>query len=220
MTQPTGAPTNPPADPGNSPPTNAPPQNDPSPTPPQPIQTVPPQTDPAKGEDQSAARIAALEEQLRGITAKNEKSETILQQLAGILNPDKQPSPEELTATLRARDDELKAKTLELAVLSVAGTQAGGTLLDSRRFLDSIKGMEPGTDAFKAKVQEAVSKLSPTQTAPPGTPTKGAGADLSGGKGGEGKEQLTREQLAGMSHKEIMEAYRNGQLNDLAGTKK
>ncbi|MGH3834091.1 MAG: hypothetical protein ACRDSF_00085 [Pseudonocardiaceae bacterium] len=171
------------------------------------------------GRDDSAARIAELEAQLNQTKEEGEKWKIILDKLGAVLNPDQQQTPEQLAEALKQRDEELKERNLELAVYSVAGAQAGSTLLDSRRFRDSIKGMEPGTDAFTAKITEAVGKLSPTQTAPPGTPSKGAGADLGGGKGGDGNAQLTKEQMEGMTHKEIMAAYRAGQFNDLIKAK-
>lgn len=192
--------------PGNTQPSNDPPQNDPN---------------AGKKDDGSVARIAALEKQLAESNTQGQQWKNILDKLGAVLNPDKAPKPEELQASLAKRDEELKQKTLELAVVTVAGSQAGGTLLDSRKFLDSIKGMDPNSEEFKTKVTEAVSRLSPTQTAAPGTPTNGGGADLTGGKGGSDEGKITdKSQLEGMAPSKIMELYRAGKLNDLEGIKK
>ena len=214
-----GNPANPPAPaPSNGPPadpdpkTGTPPAN---PAPPaQPPADPPKDPAPKTGDDDTSARIKAMEEQLKSTGAERDNFKTILEKLGQVLNPEKSTDPAELAKQVSAKDEELAATKMELAVLRVAG-EKGNDLLDSRKFLASIKGLEVGSEAFNAKVKEAADARPDPKNA---GKTKSAGKDLTGGKP-DTKEQLTREQLKGMSPEEIEKAESEGRLTALLSGK-
>jgi hypothetical protein len=202
---PNPAPNGPPADPAN-PPAPAP---TPSPTP------TGPATDP-KPDDKpdTDARLAAMEEQLKTTGAERDSLKGILAKLGEVLNPDaKKNDPAELAKVLADREKALADTQMELAVLKIAG-EKGNDLLDSRKFLESIKGLEVGSDAFNAKVKEAADAKPDSG----GKKGKSGGAELNGGSPAT-KGQLTREDLKGMSPEEIVTAESEGRLTSLLSGK-
>lgn len=213
-TDPLTGPQNPPAQPpAPQPGPSSPPPSNP-PTPPQP-------TGPAPGHNEDKARLTALQEQLTTAAKERDDLKGILSKLGAVLDPSKaSSSPEELTAKLQEKDAELLDNKRELAVLRIAGGDEGNKLLDSRKFMNSVKGLDPTGDAFAEKVKAA---MTPTTDADSGgdkdktkttTPGKSAGADMSGGSTGA-KKQLTRADLAGMSSEQIVKAQEEGLLDNL-----
>jgi hypothetical protein len=144
-----------------------------------------------------------------------------------VLNPSSAADPKDLTAKLEEKDAALAETRLELAVMRLAGGDAGGSLLDSRRFMKAVKGLDPGGDAFAEKVKAALAEMAPPadddgsgKTDPPpkgkpgAPPRKSAGADTNGGRTGA-KKQLTRADLGAMSSAEIVKAQEDGLLDNL-----
>lgn len=208
--------TGPPADPPA--PTTGPPAPAPSPAP----APAKPSADDKKGDEDTAARLRSMEEQLRNTGSERDSLKEILSKLGKVLNPEKETDPAELAKTLSAKDNELAETKLELAVLKVAGSEQGAELLDSRRFMRAIKGMDPASDAFAAKVKEMMGgdddDKSGEKKEKKTTKGKSAGAELSGGSTGT-KTQLTREDLKGMSPEDIEKAESEGRLTALLSGK-
>lgn len=171
-------------------------------------------TDPTPVEDPNIARITSLEEALLSAQTEGAKFKELIDQLGAVLNPDKQPTVEELSRIVSDKDKRLKDQAIELGIIQIAGV-AGSSLLDSRKFMASVSGLEPGSPEFSAKVTEAVSKLSSSTTIPAGIPTKGAGAELNGGKASHGDGQLTQEDLKTMTPAQIMKAYTDGKMANM-----
>ena len=206
------APTNgPPADPPA--PTNGPPA--PAPTPaPAPVQ---PPADDKKGDDDTAARLKAMEEQLRNTGSERDNLKSVLEKLGKVLNPEKETDPEELAKNLSAKDQELAETKLELAVLKIAGHEKGADLLDSRKFMNAVKGLDPNGDAFATKVKEMMGSDKQDdggKKSGDGKKGKSAGAEMTGGSTGT-QTQLTRADLKKMSPEEIEKAESEGRLTAL-----
>jgi hypothetical protein len=217
--QPNPAPNGPaPANPADSPP--APPNPTPPSPAPNPQQPPPsnPTTMPGTGPDDTAARLAKMENDLKGTAAERDSLKDILSKLGAVLNPDRKPDPDQLAKSLKEREDALSEKTLELAVLRLAGERGNG-LLDSRRFMASIKGLDPSGSDFEAKVKAAVDATpAPPADGKTPNPSRSGGAELNGGTTGT-KKQLTRADLKGMSSDEIVKAQNEGLLDDLLAGK-
>lgn len=185
----------------------------PAPPPPAPTQQPPSPDD---------FRLKAIEAQLADTGKERDGYKTILEKLSSVLNPGESLKPEELSAQLKERNDQLAEHQREIAVLRIAGGDLGSSLLDSRKFLKSVQSLAPGSDAFAAKVKEAVeaAKPSPTPTDEDKGKTdkagsgKSGGVDMNGGRSG-GQKQLTRADLANMSSEEIMKAQEDGLLDNL-----
>lgn len=218
MTAPANPPTDPQTGPGATPPAPAP-ITPPAPTPP---------ADPPSAPAPSAtdtARLAALEESLKNTGKERDDFKAILERLGAVLNPGSAADPKELAAKLEEKDAALAETKLELAVLRLAGGDVGGNLLDSRKFMKAVKGLDPNGDAFAEKVKAALAEMAPPadddgKTDPPtkgkpGTPPrKSAGVDTNGGRTGA-KKQLTRADLSNMSSAEIVKAQDDGLLENL-----
>lgn len=208
------------------------PQTGPGATPPAPAPTTPPAptppADPPSAPAPSAtdtARLAALEESLKNTGKERDDFKAILERLGAVLNPGSAADPKELTAKLEEKDAALAETKLELAVLRLAGGDVGSNLLDSRKFMKAVKGLDPNGDAFAEKVKAALAEMAPPadddgKTDPPpkgkpgAPPRKSAGADTNGGRTGA-KKQLTRADLAAMSSEEIVKAQDDGLLDNL-----
>ena len=156
----------------------------------------------------------------------------------GLKTGDEPPDPAKLAEELKAekdraqaeisrRDTELKAKTVELAVLQAAQRHGadGPALLDSRTFLNSLAGLDPAAGDFADKLGEAIGKaveqvprykLAPAAPAPPAPPTvpkSGGAGDFSGTPGGN--RQWTSADVQAASPAEVLEAQDAGLLIDL-----
>jgi hypothetical protein len=200
-------------------PTDGPPKTDPPKTDPPPADKPPADSgkkdadDKGKsGDDDTATRLKAMEENLRNTGAERDNLKSILEKLGKVLNPEKETDPAELAKSLSAKDQELADTKLELAVLKVAGSERGADLLDSRKFMASIKGLDPASEAFTAKVKEMMGDdKSGDKREKKG---KSAGAEMTGGNTGT-KSQLTRADLKNMSPEEIEKAESEGRLTAL-----
>lgn len=140
--------------------------------------------------------------------------------------------PAKIAAELESERSASRQSRVELAVYRAAGATGADpdALLDSRAFLDKVKDLDPSdqagirlaiTEAVEANPRLAKDKPQEPNPAPP-APAQAAGvsgADFAGGTGAAA-QQLTREQLAGMSSQEIMKAYEEGRLSTLVGAKK
>jgi hypothetical protein len=162
----------------------------------------------------------------------------------GLKTGDEPPDPAKLAeelkaekdraqAELAARDTELRAKTVELAVLQAAQRHGadGLALLDSRTFLGSVAGLDPAADDFAEKLGEAIGKAveqvpryklepaAPPPPAPPTPPKSGGAGDFAGTPGGN--RQWTTEDVERASPQEVVQAQEQGLLIDLGfGPKK
>lgn len=201
----------------------------PQPAPPSPAPSNPPApsqpTGPTPGHNDDKVQLTALREQLATAAKERDNFKDILSKLGAVLDPSKaSSSPEELTSKLQEKETELLDNKRELAVLRIAGGDEGNRLLDSRKFMNSVKGLDPTGDAFAEKVKAAMTpaadadsgdqKNGKTTSTPGKAPSKSAGVDLNGGTTGA-KKQLTRADLAGMSSAEIVKAQNDGLLDNL-----
>lgn len=146
------------------------------------------------------------------------------------LTPQSDPAKlaEEAQAARASAEAEAKQVRVELAVFRAASSSGAdpGALLDSRRFLDTIKGLDPNDAAgITAAIAQAVTdnprlKAGSATTEPALPPVPATGASVVNLSGGTGSPQvITRESLHNMSPQAIMEAYDKGQLNHLTGAK-
>jgi len=208
MSQPT-----PPADPATPPATDpaaaAPPAN-PAAEPPKPAPPAP-----APPAEDSDAKIARLEAEVKAARAEAGKdrvtskqnaadaAEKALAQKIGValgLVKDEPVDPAKLTEQLTAAGAQAKQAQVELAVYRAAATTEAdpAALLDSRSFLDSVKGVEPNdAKAIAAAIAAAVT-ANPRlgKTPAPGmkpNPAQGASASPPMGVG----EQIAAAQKAG-----------------------
>ncbi|MCA1624171.1 MAG: hypothetical protein LC778_10290 [Acidobacteria bacterium] len=192
------APPTPPTEPPEQPPPNQqPPDNAPSD-----IDTV-------------RAENAQLQETIRTLTADRNNQKTLLEQLAAVLDPNKQPKPEELAQKLTAQSETLRQRTVELAVMRL-GPDSASILLNWMPFRDSIKDLDPNASDFETKIKDAIKKHKDALPKPV-TPTNSGGADFQGGGGNGQKKQLTREDLKRMQPADIVKARKDGLLNNLMG---
>lgn len=202
-----GDPAAPPADPPAAPPQADPaPANPPAPTPPaQPAPGAPAPaavaelpdwaqkliTDTRKeaGDNRVKAREAeaaaqAAKAAVEEFKTAQEQQRDALAKALGLKQDDTPPDPkvlaEQVTAAnaeLARRDEALRQKTVELAVLQTAGKQAanGAALLDSRAFLTKIAGLDPSaadfSDQVAATIKDAV-EANPQYKLTPATPPK------------------------------------------------
>lgn len=141
-------------------------------------------------------------------TAAETRTQAILK-AAGLAPEEKDPA-----ALLTAAQQTATNAARELAVYKAAGNIANpDKLLDSTKFLTSIKGIDPSDGpAIKAAIDAAVAADASLKAA------RAAGAssvDTSGGTGETG--QITEAQLAQMTPEQIDKAYREGKLKHLLG---
>ncbi|MDQ0943277.1 hypothetical protein [Streptomyces sp. V1I1] len=96
--------------------------------------------------------------------AATEAREQLLKDL-GLLKPDETPDPAKLAAELGEKDTRLAAlaesartQAIELAAYKAAGKHEANAaaLLDSRSFLESVKGLDPTADDFADKLDTAI----------------------------------------------------------------
>ncbi|MGH7954749.1 MAG: hypothetical protein ACREOZ_02185 [Gloeomargaritales cyanobacterium] len=197
------------------------------PTPPQPpvdppVNNPPPveQPKPANTTDYKTMYEKALADQESGkktlSDAQKERDnfKNLIEKITGALNPDKPPDPEKLANDLKQRESALKEKNVELAVMRHGGEHAN-TLLDSRKFMNEVNGLDPDAKDFEEKLKALIETNKPK-----GPPVKSSGgADLTGGGNNSEKRQLSRADLKGMSPAEINKARNDGLLDDLMAGK-
>ena len=147
-------------------------------------------------------------------TAGDDASKALTEKLAVALGlkPDAATDPAALTASLTTAQAAAVQSARELAVYKAAsGTANPDRLLDSTKFLTSIKGIDPSDGpAIKAAIDAAVAADASLKAA------RAAGAssvDTSGGTGEVG--QITEAQLAQMNPAEIEKAFNSGLLKHL-----
>lgn len=140
----------------------------------------------------------------------------------GLIKDDEPADPAELTKQIEAERNAARAAQVELAVFRVAGKHQADAdaLLDSRSFLNRVKGLDPTADDFASQVEDAIKtvvetnpKLRVVQAA-----TK-AGSDLSAGNADPSKGQLTREQFAALTVSERAKAIKDGRVKNLLSGK-
>jgi hypothetical protein len=129
-----------------------------------------------------------------------------LQQVAQALGlaPGEKATPEQLQQQLAERDqtltqaqEEARAARLELAVYRVAPTVGADpvALSDSRRFLESVRALDPTADDFTAKLTEAARTAVDGNSALRVAGVGKAGVDLSGGSGTKTRPQTLEEAI-------------------------
>jgi len=141
--------------------------------------------------------------------------------------------PAKIAAELESERSTSRQRAVELAVFRAASSAGADpdALLDSRGFLDKVKGLDPSdqnairlaiADAIQANPRLAAAPAAPQEPPAPQTPPAPAagvsGADFAGGTGAAA-QQLTREQLAGMSPEDILKAHKDGRLSAVMGAK-
>ena len=138
--------------------------------------------------------------------------------------------PAKITADLEAERSTSRQTRVELAVFRTASAAGADpdALLDSRSFLDKVKDLDPSDgNAIRLAIAEAIqanprlAAKAPEPPAPPAPPAPAAGvsgADFTGGTGAAA-QQLTRDQLAGMSPQDILKAHKEGRMASLMGAK-
>ena len=177
------------------------------------------QPDPDDDDDEDEKSVARKWE--KRAKTSNKQLETIKKAL-GIT---KDLSPEELNDKLESATSEQVELRQENAVLRAA-TAAGideDTFLDSRSFMKKLDDIDEDLDrkAYNAKVKKIVDAWIADKDLKPDTKRKrrssGSGGSPSGSGGG--KSQLSREDLAKMSPREIDTARKDGRLNDIMGIK-
>ncbi|MGH7158379.1 MAG: hypothetical protein ACREGD_04935 [Candidatus Saccharimonadales bacterium] len=154
----------------------------------------------------SKAEHDTVKQQITELTSDRDKYKDLIDRLSGVLNPDSPVDPERLSVELKSREDALRERTVEVAVLRLGGQHAPA-LLDSRAFMASVASLDPTTPEFETKVKAAASKTTPAQSS--------GGADLTGGGGNSGKQQLSQADLKEMSPAAIMQAKEDGLLQNL-----
>jgi len=175
-------------------------------------------TDARQGE--AAQRTAAKE--------ADAKTKAILK-AAGLETEETDPA--KIAAELETERSGSRQARVELAVYRAASATGADpdALLDSRGFLDKVKDLDPSDQAgIRLAISEAIetnprlkaqAAPPPPPAAPPAPAAGVSGADFTGGTGAAA-QQLTREQLAGMSNEDILKAHAEGRLASLAGAKK
>lgn len=129
--------------------------------------------------------------------AAAEAREQLLKDL-GLLKPDETPDPAKLAAELGEKDTRLaslaestRTQAIELAAYKAAGKHEANpaALLDSRAFLESVKGLDPSADDFATKLDTAIKtavEANQQLRMVPGAPRRGGG-DFAGGPGTTGR---------------------------------
>lgn len=159
------------------------------------------------GAARTNAKAAAAEE------ARNALAQEIGKAI-GLVKDNEPADPAQLAAQLTAQTDAAKQAQLELSVYraaSAAGADANA-LLDSRSFLQKVSGID-ATDsaAITAAITEAVAANSAlgSRTMPP-NPAQG-----SSGNSGAAVTQLTQADLKTMTSAEILQAEKEGRMDNL-----
>lgn len=174
---------------------------------------------PAKkgGEEAPAATIARLQKELKAANGDAAKARTTAKKAAAdearseivkelgkalglIKDDDKEqtpPDPAKLTAEIERATAAHRDTARELAVFRGASKHGAdpGALTDSRKFLDSIKGLDPAEDGFSKKVSDAIKKAvedDPKFKAGGQAPDR-ISSDFNGGAGGSSEPQTIDE---------------------------
>lgn len=175
---------------------------------------------PAKkgGEEAPAATIARLQKELKAANGDAAKARTTAKKAAAdearseivkelgkalglIKDDDKEqapPDPAKLTAEIERATAAHRDTARELAVFRGAAKHGAdpGALTDSRKFLDSIKDLDPAQDGFSKKVSDAIKKAvedDPTKYKAAGQAPARASSDFNGGAGGSSEPQTIDE---------------------------
>lgn len=111
----------------------------------------------------------------------------------GVKNDDGEQTPDadKLTADLQASQDTARQRAVELAVYRTASKHDGDpdALLDSRKFADAVKGLDPDADGFGTKVADAIKKaVADNPKLKASQAPAASGAQFTGGSG-EGSKQ-------------------------------
>lgn len=142
--------------------------------------------------------------------------------------------PAKIAAELETERSTSRQRAVELAVFRAASSAGADpdALLDSRAFLEKVKTLDPSdANGIRLAIADAIQSnprlaakapeppAAPAAPATPPAPAAGvSGADFAGGTGAAA-QQLTREQLAGMSPQDILKAHKEGRLSSLTGAK-
>ena len=139
--------------------------------------------------------------------------------------------PVKIAAELETERSTSRQRAVELAVFRAASSAGADpdALLDSRGFLDKVKDLDPSdgqgirlaiADAIQNNPRLKAQAAEPATAQPaPSAPAAGvSGADFAGGTGAAA-QQLTRDQLAGMSPEDILKAHKDGRLSAVMGAK-
>lgn len=103
---------------------------------------------------------AGYRTKLRDVEAKQQQTDDVLGGIAKALGltADDTPDPDQLQAQLQQRDNDLKTKTIELAVYRQAAQAEASpdALLDSRSFIDKAATLDPTADDFATQLDAAI----------------------------------------------------------------
>jgi hypothetical protein len=122
-----------------------------------------------------------------------------------------------------AARQEARAIKVENAVLKMAGKHGANpeALTDSRSFMTTLATLDPAAPDFAVQVETAIKaavEANPLlKLAGSIAPAPRSGGPVNGGA--PLPNQLTREDLKGMSHEDILKADAEGRLNQIKGTK-
>ncbi|MFJ3173786.1 hypothetical protein ACIPJK_23805 [Streptomyces roseus] len=132
--------------------------------------------------------------------AANEAREQLLKEFGeklGILTPEEKPDPAKLTAAIGEKDTRIstlegsvQSLTIELAAYKAAGKHDANpaALLDSRSFLESVKGLDPSATDFTDKLDAAIkAAVEQNQQLRGGQAPRRGGGDFAGGPGTTGR---------------------------------
>ncbi|MGW7198463.1 hypothetical protein [Streptomyces chryseus] len=150
------------------------------------------------GKARTAAKQAAADEAVKEVTARLGKA-------LGFGSEDKPPTPEELTKALEDRDAKISARNLDLRAKDVqlavygraeAHNAKASALLDSVSFRAAIKDLDPAADGFGAALDDAIKKAVKANPSFSVTTAGRSGGDLGSGAG-EGGAKKRSASLAG-----------------------
>ena len=212
----------------------APVATDPAPAvtdPPAPVETDP---DAPEGETEDArvkranSQAAASRVALRAQEAKVTELEGTLAKLAAVFNPEATPTadPAEQLATITTESETLRSTNVQLTAALLVhelAPEGGGdpnALLDSRRFTDTLAGLDPSTDDYRTKVADAIkaaATASPTLRAGQ-VPSRGGSPDA--GQGAGSGTAVSADKFASMSYADKTDLFATNPTlyRQLAGT--
>ncbi|HTF07821.1 MAG TPA: hypothetical protein VK659_06560 [Asanoa sp.] len=180
---------------------------------------------------ETEAAATALKTAQEQQQAETTSLKDMLAKLSAVLNPDANTPPdpaklaEQLTETqaqaelaLAATDEQIRALTIRAALPTVAAkAKAHPDGLMKVLTADGVLGkLDPTSDTFAADLESAaVAAVEANPYLKVAPVAARSGAEIPGRTGGS--DQLTREQLKGMTPAQINKARESGQLNKLLG---
>jgi hypothetical protein len=141
--------------------------------------------------------------------AANEARQELAQEIGkalGLVKDDKPADPAELTRTITEKTSRIgelettnRTMSIELAAYKAAGTHDANpaALLDSRNFLESVKGLDPADKDFTTQLGEAIKKaVADNPQLRTGQVPRRGGGDFAGGPGTERRPTSLHDAIA------------------------